>query len=52
MALQMSRLRFAKLIGTSTYTVYAWETGMWTPDSKNLLRLAEALGQTMDFFYE
>jgi len=51
-ALQMSRARFARLVGCSSYSVYMWETDQTEPDTKSLTRLADTLNQTLDFFYE
>ena len=51
-ALQLSRLRFGRLIGRSDYSVYLWETGRSIPKGDSLVRIADALGQTVDYFYE
>lgn len=52
LAIQMSRLRFGRLIGRSDYSVWLWETGRCIPKADSLMRISEALCQPIEYFYE
>ena len=51
LALRMSRVKFGRLVGVCDYSVYLWETGRSIPKGESLVRMADALGQTVDYFY-
>lgn len=45
---RLTQAQLAKLCGTSTNNISRWEIGAATPNGKNLMKLAEALGCSME----
>lgn len=47
----ISQEELAERVGVSSQTVGRWERGVVAPQGQNLVRLAEATGKPLEFFF-
>ena len=51
-AIRISRHTLAQMVGVTQMSIYNWETDKFSPHADALFKLAAALNQPADYFYE